>query len=129
MKRRGLTLAESVLSLFLVLLVVVLIFQLYPLALASLRGSAQRVQANAWADSLLAEYSARPFSQLQGPQPQPSPLPCRGAILHANVEVGPVSDTQADPDRTRSLRVTIAWEDRGVRHELVREQWRTNVQQ
>lgn len=125
--RRGLSLTEMVISLFLMLLLIIFIFELYPMAMSSVRASGQRLQANALADSILADYLARPFETLApGPQPAMAPVPGRGTTFQPAVTIGEVTETGVDPDEMRSIVVRVRWQDR-VAREVVRTQWRTNV--
>ncbi|MEW6277586.1 MAG: hypothetical protein AB1758_03105 [Candidatus Eremiobacterota bacterium] len=127
--RSAMTLAEALLGMFLMLLVVVLVFELYPMALSSVRASGQRIQAEALADSILARWMDRPFDQLvPGPATPLPDTPGRGTVFSSSVEVLLVNDPRVNPDRIRSIRVTVAWEDRGVRRQVARQRWRTHVQ-
>lgn len=125
---RGISLAELILSFFLLLLTVLLIFQLYPTAVSSVRISGQRSQANALAASVLAEYLDRPFSQLTlGLAPPRAAVPGRGTSFQPSVEILPVNQPGVRPERIRAIRVTVTWTDRGTERRVVREQWRTDV--
>lgn len=127
--RRGVTLPELILSFFLLLLTVLLIFQLYPMAISSVRLSGQRSQAEALADSVLADWLTRPFSDLVlGPPVAMPEAPGRGTVFHPFVTIQAVNQPGVDPDGIRSIRVQIRWTEKGVEREVVREQWRTNVQ-
>ncbi len=129
MRMRGLSLSEIVLSTFVLLLVVLVVFQLYPSAVASVRVSGQRMQAEALAESILSQAMEKPFHQLAvGPA---APLPTvqgRGTVFEPSLQVLAVTEPGIDPDRMRALRVRVSWRDRGMAREVVREQWRTDVQ-
>lgn len=128
MKRRGVSLPELILSFFLLLLTVLLIFQMYPMALASLRLSGQRSQAEALADSELADFLTCPFSQLVVGPEQPLPdVEGRGTVFHSAVTISAVNQPGVDPDGIRSVRIRVFWTEKGTAREIVREQWRADV--
>ncbi len=125
--RRGLSLTEMVLSMFLMLLLVLFIFELYPMAMSSVRASGQRLQADALVDTIMADYMQRDFDTLTvGPQPPMAAVPGRGVEFQPSVEILAVADADIDPDQMRAIRVHVVWRDR-VNREIVRTQWRTNV--
>lgn len=125
--RRGVSLTEMVLSLFLMLLLILFIFELYPMAMSSVRASGQRLQANALADSILADYMTRDFDSLApGPQPPLAPVPGRGTTFQPAVTIAEVTEPGVDPDEIRSIVVRVRRQDR-VAREVVRTQWRTDV--
>lgn len=122
------TLAESILAIFLLSLIVVLIFNLYPTAMVSLRGSGQNLQANDVVDSVLDEYQERRFNTLVAGPPVTLPArPGRGCEFVPTVEVFEVNRPDVDRDRIKGIRVTVTWVDHGVTRKLVRETLRTNV--
>jgi hypothetical protein len=124
---RGVSLTEMVLSLFLMLLLIVCIFELYPMAMSSVRSSGQRLQANALADTVLADYMQRDFDTLAvGPATDLPAVNGRGVVFQPSVEIFAVNQGGVDPDEMRGIRVRVRWRDRAAR-ELVRTQWRTNV--
>ncbi|MEW6281480.1 MAG: hypothetical protein AB1758_22915 [Candidatus Eremiobacterota bacterium] len=127
--RRGVTLAESILAVFLLSLIVVLIFNLYPASIASLRVSGQKLQADSVAGSILEDYMARSFTQLVvGPPQALPPVPGKGVTFQPEVEIFEVTQP-ADVDRTRirGIRVTVRWSQNSRNHSVVREILRTNV--
>ncbi len=126
--RRGVTLAESILAIFLMSLIVLLIFNLYPTAMMSLRGSGQNLQANDVANSVLDEYQEKRFNTLVVGAPIQLPnRPGRGTEYTPVVEIFDVERPGVDKTRIKGIRVTVSWVDQGVAHKLVRETLRTNV--
>lgn len=129
MRRRGLSLAELIFSFGLVLLIVVLIFELFPMALVSLRSSGQRSQALAVADSWLAKSMQQPFQKLlPGSVENLPPTTVGGTTYQPSRQVLRLNEPGTDPQRIIALRITVSWVSRGQSHQLVRESWRTNVQ-
>ena len=129
MRRRGVTLTEVVLAFFLLLLVVVLVLQLYPMAMSSIRVSGQRAQAFALADSIMSDYLKKPFSALSVAPPKTlDRVSGRGTTFEPTVEVFAVSEPGVDTATLRGLRVRVSWTDSNVHREIVREQWKSNVE-
>lgn len=125
---RGVTLAESILAVFLLSLIVLLIFNLYPTAMVSLRGSGQNLQANDVADSVMDEYQEKRFTSLVAGPPTVLPKrPGRGTEFTPTVEIFEVNRPNVDKDRIKGIRVTVTWVDHGQTKKLVRETLRTNV--
>lgn len=125
--RRGLSLTEMVLSIALMLLVILFVFELYPMAMSSVRASGQRLQANELADSVLADWMQRDFDLLVlGPAPPMAAVSGQGTSFRPSVEILPVTEPGVDPSEMRAIRVRVTWRDR-VQRELVRTQWRTRV--
>lgn len=122
--RQGLSLPEAILSFFIVTLILILILNLFPTALGSVRAAGQRMQAESLADSLIARYRECPFEQLAlGPPLVLPDQPGRGTVFHPTVEFGIVKDELALPELVRSIRVTVRWEG----HQITREVVRTRV--
>ncbi len=113
---------ELILSFFLLGLVVVLIFNLYPTSVASVRYSGQRLQANALAESLLQQQLAIPFSQLVPGPPRALPaVDGQGTRFQPTLEIFPADRPATKPGLLLGLRVRVTWVDRQVPHEVVRE--------
>ncbi len=125
MRRRGLSLLETVLSFCIVAMMVVMIFSLYPAAMATVRLSGEKLQADALADSLMEQYLAAPFDSLTG-SPALAPVPGRGTVFQPSVVFQNLSDPAA-PDLLRKITVTVTWTERGLSRSRVREVIRTNV--
>lgn len=128
-KNQAVSIAESVLAVFLLSLTVVLIFNLFPRSMATLRVSGQKLQADAVADSVLEEYMVVSFKDLNPGPPVVLPkVPGRGTEFEPTVEIfdmtGPVG---VDPTMIKRIKVTVRWKDRNMDHVLVREMARTNV--
>jgi hypothetical protein len=128
-RNHAVSIAESVLAVFLLSLTVVLIFNLFPRSMATLRVSGQKLQADAVADSVLEEYMVVSFKDLRPGPPQVLPkVPGRGTEFEPSVEIfdmtGPVG---VDPTMIKRIKVTVRWKDRNMDHVLVREMARTNV--
>lgn len=129
MRRRAVTLAEVVFSFALVLLIVLFVFELYPMALASVRASGQRSQALSLADSLLSDAMQEPFRELPvGEQRTLPAVPGMATEFHATLETFAPNQAGTDPARLIGIRVTVYWTRGRETLQIVREQWRTNVQ-
>ncbi len=128
-KTRAVTLAESVLAIFLLALTVVLVFNLYTRSMATLRISAQKLQADAIAQSILDDYMAVKFADMTvGPQPPLARVPGKGCEFEPSVEIlDMTSPAGVDPTLIKRIRVTVRWKDRHNDHVLVREMARANV--
>lgn len=126
---QAVSIAESVLAVFLLSLTVVLIFNLFPRSMATLRVSGQKLQADAVADSVLEDYMVVAFKDLNPGPPVTLPkVPGRGTEFEPTVQIfdmtGPAG---VDQTMIKRIKVTVRWKDRHMDHVLVREMARTNV--
>jgi hypothetical protein len=120
--------AEAILCFAILTLVIILIFNLYPTSVASVRVSGQRLQATALADSILDEQMERPFGQLVPAAPVTlPPVAARGAELQPSLEIYPVTEPGVDPKLLVGIRVRVVWTDHGVRREILREAIRCDL--
>lgn len=126
---RGVTLAESVLAIFLLALTVVLVLNLYTRSMATLRVSAQKIQADALAQSILEDYMAVRFADLKVAPPLAlAKVPGKGTEFEPVVEIlDMTTPTGVDTTMIKRIKVTVRWKDRGMERVLVRELARANV--
>ncbi|MEW6280342.1 MAG: hypothetical protein AB1758_17060 [Candidatus Eremiobacterota bacterium] len=122
------SLLETLLGFFLVTLLVVLILNLLPMAMASTRLAGQRVEADAVADSILDVYTDLPYSRLTPGETGRLPdRPGRGTVFQPRVEIFEVKDSLSEPGLLLGIRVHVDWTDHGVRRTRTREVWRSRV--
>lgn len=115
----GLSLLETVLSVFIFSLVVLLLFELLPTSLLAVRRAEQRQLAGHLAASLAAERMARPFQGLaEGIEPL-DPVTSEGVEFTPTVEVFRLPDFE--PERLKGIRVTVTWQERGKTWTVRRE--------
>lgn len=118
---RGFSLAETVLGFALVSLVVILVINLVPSSMATVRSAEQRYRAETLAGSILEQKSSLPFAQLPiGPEQD------LGRQIYDQVPYQlyfQVSSSDGDPIYLRALRVRVAWSvknrDRQISRELL----------
>ena len=121
MSRRGATLIEVLLAFTLTALMIVLILNLFPTSMATVRQAEQRQVAGTLAESQLERRARLPFSSLPvGLREQiPSPPPQDGIEYHTQLEVTQVLGE--DPQFLRALKVTVRWDYRGRSLQLTRQ--------
>lgn len=120
--RRGVSLLEIIFSLFLLGLIIVMVANLYPSTLGSVRYSGQRLEANALASSLIEKEMARPFTQLVAGPPQTLPVvPGKGAVYTPTVEIFAVNEPGVKPGLLIGIRARVDWVDHSIPHSIVRE--------
>lgn len=122
---RGLTLVEIIISLLILSLVFILVLNLFPSSMATARRGEQILQADTIAGSLLDEYAARPFGQLNTGTENLSPIHEGGVTYNPRIEIGNVAGS--DSDHLRSLRAVVEWEIRGQTRRAVHVLWVANV--
>lgn len=116
---RGLSLLETVLSVFILSLVVLLLFELLPTSLLAVRRAEQRQLAGHLAASLIAERMATPFQSLPlGIEPL-DPIVSEGIEFTPTIEVFRLPDYE--PEKLKGVRVTVTWRERGKSWTVQRE--------
>lgn len=121
MKRQGATLIEVLLAFTLTALMIVLILNLFPTSMATVRKSEQRQVAGTIAESLLERRSQWKFDDLPvGFSEQVSPgAPQQGVEYRAQFEVASVNGE--DPKFLRALKATVSWDYQGHTQQITRK--------
>lgn len=123
-KHAGISLVETIFALGLVALVVILVVDLYPSAMATLRQAERQSVATNLASSVLDQEMALPFTQLTvGSQTLPAQV-TDGITYTPRVEIfnyQPAVTPAVDSNRLIGVRVIVDWEYRKVHRTLVRE--------
>lgn len=115
MRRRGLSLLETVFASGLLAGVVFMLFNLYPASALAVRRSQDRLQADQLAQTYIAFYQAEPFSHLETIQSM-SPLTLPEVSLQGtNTHFKPMLEVLYAPGDSnrevlRMLRVTVRWD-------------------
>ncbi len=128
---RAFTLIETIFSALVISLVLLAIMNLYPSALVAVKKSESRIQATNIALSVLEEMRATPFSELTIPFVMPAappfePVNLDGVTYTPTVTVydTPAVGTPAtEDDYLKGIQVTVAWESRGIQHQITEETW------
>ncbi|MEW6277227.1 MAG: hypothetical protein AB1758_01295 [Candidatus Eremiobacterota bacterium] len=128
MRRRGLSLAEAVLSGLVLALVVAVLAQLYPLAVVSLSRGEHQLQADLWAQSLLDETEAESFDSLPPGQARQLPALRRGGASYAAV-IRAYQPPGTDPSVLKALRVEVSWTEKGADRSVAHERWVLSLRQ
>lgn len=115
MRRRGLSLLETVFASGLLAGVVFMLFNLYPASALAVRRSQDRLQADQLAQTYIALYQAEPFSHLDTIQSK-SPLNlAEVSVEGTHTRFKPILEVLYGPGDSnhevlRMLRVTISWD-------------------
>ncbi|MCA9792677.1 MAG: hypothetical protein KC910_12810 [Candidatus Eremiobacteraeota bacterium] len=122
MRRRGLSLIETVVAAALIGLVVLLVTNLFPLSLTGVRQQEQYLQADLLAGSVLADQQMVPFDQLTpGDRQVLDPVEADGVSYVPTVEIDRVSGS--DVAYLKAVRVTVRWQYQGLPRQTVEETW------
>lgn len=115
----GFSLLETVISGFILSLVIIFIASLFPSSLLAIQTSESRIQADYLASALLEEMRHREFDDIVA---IPDGVVTRGrSNLNFHTEVGPVPNS--DPRFIKRLRVEVTWTERSKTRQVVRETW------
>ncbi|MBX3172763.1 MAG: hypothetical protein KF760_35525 [Candidatus Eremiobacteraeota bacterium] len=115
MKRRGLSLLETVFASGLLAGVVFMLFNLYPASALAVRRSQDHLQADQIAQTYVALYQAEPFHQLAQLPNHHSWTLSEVSVEGTNTKFKPSIEVLygpdgSDPDVLRQLRVTVSWD-------------------
>ncbi|MFN8611356.1 MAG: hypothetical protein U0931_27675 [Vulcanimicrobiota bacterium] len=113
--KRGFTLAENMLAFSLISLVLILLLNLFPSSMATVRRSEQRYQALTLADNMLERQASRPFSKL----PVGTVEDSQQGDYKIHLEIVKAGDE--DPAWLRTARVTVSWTYQSQSKEVTRE--------
>jgi prepilin-type N-terminal cleavage/methylation domain-containing protein len=113
--RKGFTLVETVFSLSLIALVIMMVFNLFPSSSMAVHRSKQELHAASLAQARLEELRSQPFPQLL---PGASPLP---VVELDGVKYARRQEIARKNDRLTDLKVTVTWTDGRRDHTLTQE--------
>lgn len=105
---RGFSIAETLISVFLLALLLIVLFNLFPTTVLANRQGSQQMQAMDLAQSVLAEARARPFQDLvPGTTETGGPVTMGDTTYTTELVVSPPGT--GDPQHLRVLTATINW--------------------
>lgn len=125
MKRRGITLVDTLVSFFLVGMVLMVVLQLFPGAILATREAEYESQAHQLASQTLEDTRARGFSHIPLTSQDLPDRTLDGVVLHARL-TGYLLPGR-NPNYIKGIRVLVWWEYRRRRHQIEEEVWVTNV--
>lgn len=118
--RRAFTLVENLLAFTLISLVLILLLNLFPGSMATVRKSEQRFKAITLADAVLEQQAALPFSKLTVPSSQDlDPVDYEQTHYSRRLEILPVAGE--DQSWLKLVRVTVSWTYRQQPRQVVQE--------
>ncbi len=121
MIRRGFTLLETIVTSFIVSMILIFVLNLFPAAMTAVRRSESEVQANLLATSLLEQFRAQTFADLKA-LPD-GDITIDGTAYRYTTKVGPVTDPASDPKYLKRAMVNVTWKVRQLEHTVKREIW------
>lgn len=126
-KRAGFSLAETVLSIFLLSLVVILLVNLYPTSMLTVRQGENRFQAEQIAASELARLQSESFDDLVvGSAQDLDPVFHESLRFDRRVEVFEVPPNS--DEHLKGVRVTVSWKERNEVRQVSQELYVVDIQ-
>ncbi|MEW6277820.1 MAG: hypothetical protein AB1758_04285 [Candidatus Eremiobacterota bacterium] len=126
----GFTVAETILSAFVLSVVLMALFNIFPSSAMAARTGELQIRADSIAQGHLERLRARPFGSLAiGPVAlSPASEKHSGVTFTSEAEVLRLDSLNppADPDRLKAARVTVRWTFRGRGYRAVHETWIAN---
>ena len=122
---RGSQLLEALFAFFVIGIVVLALFNLFPSATVAIRKGNDLQQASNLAATLLSQQRAIPVANLASSDPAPQTVD--GIVFTPHIKIGTVQGH--DPNQLKKIQVTINWEMKGRPQTLTRELWVCAVSQ
>jgi hypothetical protein len=121
-RRRGASILEGLVAFSVAATVLILLLNLFPSSMATVRSTEHRTQAAAWAASVLESRAGLPFGKLEVDSVEDLRKQTHGEIEYkARFDVRAVPGE--DARYLRALRVTVTWEERNRQRHVTRELW------
>jgi len=121
-RNRGVSIAETLISIFLVALLILVVFNLFPTTVLANRQGSERLQAVTVAQSGLAEARTRRFDLLTVGTSEVLPSKVNRGITYDS-ELKVLSPDKGDSDRLKVLEVTVTWTSRNVKRSISEKLW------
>ena len=116
------SIAETLIAIFLVALLILVVFNMFPTTVLANRQGSERLQAVTVAQSGLAEARTRRFDLLVVGSSEALPAKINRGITY-NSELTVLSPDKGDPDRLKVLEVTVTWTSRNVTRSISEKLW------
>lgn len=114
--------AETLIGIFLLALLILVVFNMFPTTVLANRQGSERLQAVTVAQSALAEARSRPFDQLFVGTVETLPIrKTRGTQYSSELRV--LAPDEGDPDRLKVLEVTVTWQARNIERTIQERLW------
>jgi hypothetical protein len=121
-RSRGVSIAETLVAIFLLALLITVVFNLFPTTILANRQGSERLRALNVAQSVLANKRTVAFSDLVvGSSEQLEQREVGGHSYQPTVRI--LAPSQGDPGNLKVLQVSVAWESKSQKHRLTEEIW------
>jgi Tfp pilus assembly protein PilV len=121
-RTRGVSIAETLISIFLLSLLIIVVFNMFPTTVLANRQGSERLQAVTVAQTALAEARSRPFSELSIGTTEPLPEnSLRGTKYLSQLKI--LAPDEGDSDRLKVLEVTVTWQARNIKRSISERLW------
>ncbi|HXE73734.1 MAG TPA: hypothetical protein VNO81_13815 [Candidatus Nitrosotenuis sp.] len=128
MRGRGLSLAETILAGFVLSILMIAMFDIFPASAVAVRRAELQLQADAIAQKYLETWRSKDFADLAtGPvSPPPEEELYKDVVFRPAVEVFTVPGASAD--YLKGVRVSVSWQYREKTFQITHEAWICNVE-
>ncbi|MCA9779972.1 MAG: type II secretion system protein [Candidatus Eremiobacteraeota bacterium] len=110
-KNRALTLLETIVSIFIISMLVLLLMQLFPTSFLAGRRSVQHSEAGRVAEEVLVQKRLLPFHELTSGEENLEGVERNGVLYTRTVTIFELPE--ANPEKLKGIRVLVNWEERG----------------
>lgn len=125
--KRGFSLVETVLATFVLSLITMAVFNIFPSSVMAVKRGEMELEADSLAQQQLEEYRARPFDSLVlGNAPAIPPVTVGDTAFAVSTRVAAVPDS--DVDHLKAVVVTVDWTHSAKSHTITREAWIVSVE-
>lgn len=125
--RKGFSLIETVLATFVLSLITMAVFNIFPSSVMAIKRGEMELEADSLAQQQLEEYRARSFDSLAlGNAPLTSPVTLSGTAFQVSTRVAAVPGSNVD--HLKAVVVTVDWTHSARSHTITREAWIVSVE-
>lgn len=127
MRARGFSLIETILATFVLSLITMAVFNIFPSSVMAVKRGEMELEADSLAQQLLEEYRSKPFETLTlGPGPALPPVSVAGTTFEVQARVNSV--VGSDANHLKAVEVTVDWTHSAKSHRIIREAWIVSVE-
>ncbi len=122
---RGFSLMELIFTATLLSVIILAFFNLLPSSIMAIRHAEHRIEATAFADSILEEKRSSPFSKIEE-TPAIPPFSGNDSTSYTYV-YEPLYSPGADANHLKGMKVTVTWREKENQFSLTRELYVSSI--
>lgn len=124
---RGFSLLETILAAFIISLVTMAVFNIFPTSAMAVKRGEMQLVADSIAQREMEQLRVVPFDSLNlGPGPAVAPETIQGTTFTTSISL--VAQPPSDPDVLKVVRVEVSWSHSSKNYTATQEAWLVSVE-